>query len=452
MNRQIFNRQVFIDGATGLFSFNETTLNQLQKRPGNINFDSFKASYAEYNTTSVTFCINLSDACNLGCDYCFNPNKQSKSVKLEDAIIFLDTCFKTFPNKEKYFVDLSGKGEPLLFLDKMLKIKRFCEEKSNELNREVLVQLVCNGTLLDTLTADILQKNGILFGVSLDGNEYIHDKHRKTKDGKPTYQTILDNVNNIPHHEYVGAACTLTKDVFSLKESLIELSKTFNTVSYKPSRNCESAIDDESIDKWLDSYNELVIFLTDQTIRGNLKYIRVLLNGEDYLGKFIKRIVLGQRNIVRCDAGIGRFTLDDDGSVYACPASFGIKQLKVGTKDSLDLKKIEKLFESQIKKDGCQKCDFRNICGGECQIERILSKGINKVMCKYKSHLILLSMYFVAEVIEHNTLSFKEIRDFCIEIDNRRKLDKDLDKFLKEHPKYNFIDGKLIYDNEYKKY
>ncbi len=34
----------------------------------------------------------------------------------------------------------------------------------------------------------------------------------------------------------------------------------------------------------------------------------------------------------------------------------------------------------------------------------------------------------------------------------RRRIDKNLDKFLKEHPEYNFIDGKLIYDNEYKKY
>ncbi len=379
---KIISKDIYIDGCTGLFSTSKIILDQLIVRKNNINFDSFRPNYSGYNTTSVTFCINLSDACNLGCDYCFNPSKKNKSVSLEDALLFLDTCFKAYPNKEKYFVDLSGKGEPLLFLDKILKIKKYCEEKSNELSREVLVQLVCNGTLLDLLTADILQKNGILFGVSLDGNEFVHDKHRKTRDGKPTYQTILSNVNNIPHHEYVGAACTLTKDAFSLKESLIELSKTFNTVSYKPSRNCESAIDDKSIDKWLESYDELVLFLTDQTIRGNLKYIRVLLNGEDYLGKFIKRIILGQRNIVRCDAGIGRFTLDDDGNVYACPASFGIKQLKVGTKDNLDYKKSSKLFENQIKKDGCQKCDFRNICGGECQIERI-HHTLN--ICRYRT-------------------------------------------------------------------
>ena len=446
----ILNKSFFINGATGCFANNENELNGYISK--SFNFDLFRPPYSEYNPTSVTFCINLSDACNLGCDYCFNPNKQNKSIDNDATLTFLDTCFKTFPNKEKYYVDLSGKGEPLLFLDKILKIKRYCEEKSNELNREVLVQLVSNGTLLNPIIIDILQKNGILFGVSLDGNELIHDKHRKSKGGKNTYQMIIDNVNNILHHEYVGAACTLTNDVFSLKDSLIELSKTFNTVSYKPSRDCFCAIDNNSINKWLDSYDDLVKFLTEQTIRGNLKYIRVLLNGEDYLGKYIKRIILGQRNIVRCDAGIGRFTLDTDNNVYACPASFSYKELKVGTKDDLDFDKSSKLFNKQIYKDGCQKCDFRNICGGECQIEKLLSKGINKIMCEYKKHLILLAIYFVMEVGEHNLLSFDELHKFCIEIDNRRKLDKDLDKFLKEHKEYNFIEGKKKYDEQEKKY
>lgn len=48
--------------------------------------------------------------------------------------------------------------------------------------------------------------------------------------------------------------------------------------------------------------------------------------------------------------------------------------------------------------------------------------------------------------------SFDEFHKFCIEIDSRRKLDKDLDKILKEHKKYNFIEGKKIYEEQEKKY
>lgn len=448
---KIFDKTIYLDGATGIFAFDSETFNQLLSKNNTI-FDSLKPNFYECNTSSVTFCINISNACNLRCDYCFNQTKDDKSILLSDAFAFLNTCFKTFPNKEKYFVDLSGKGEPLLFLKKIIEIKKYCESKSNEIKREVLVQFVCNGTLLDALTADILQKNGILFGVSLDGNKYIHDKHRKTKDGDATFNKILQNINSILHHEYVGVACTLTNDVFSLTESMIELSKTFNTISYKPCRNCEFAIDNCSIDEWLESYNELIVFLKNQTIRGNLKYIKTILNGDDYLGKFIKRIVLRQRNIIRCDAGIGRFTLDDDGYVYACPASCKNQTLRVGTKDKLYLDKVSLLFSNQIRKDGCQKCDFRNICGGECQVEQIFSKGINKVMCKYKSHLVLLAIYFVNEVAENNSLSFEEIYNFCIDVDNRRRLDNHLQEFLAKHPEYSFVEGKKIYDKIVHKY
>ena len=73
-------------------------------------------------------------------------------------------------------------------------------------------------------------------------------------------------------------------------------------------------------------------------------------------------------------------------------------------------------------------------------------------MCKYKSHLILLSIYFVNEVHEHNSLSFKEIYDFCIEVENRKKIDINLERFLKSNPQYSFIEGKRIYDKQEKKY
>ena len=45
-----------------------------------------------------------------------------------------------------------------------------------------------------------------------------------------------------------------------------------------------------------------------------------------------------------------------------------------------------------------------------------------------------------------------KLLDFTKEVGSRNKLNKELDKFLKEHPEYNFIEGKKIFDNLYKKY
>ena len=135
--------------------------------------------------TAYTFCIDVSDACNLCCDYCFNKNKSGRTIDSKTAISYLEKMFDKYPNGEKYFVDMSGKGEPLLALKTILEIATWCKKKQDEIRAEVLPQFVCNGTLLTPSIAKTLQDNGILFGVSLDGNKDIHDKHRKDAFGEP---------------------------------------------------------------------------------------------------------------------------------------------------------------------------------------------------------------------------------------------------------------------------
>ncbi|MBE6143884.1 MAG: radical SAM protein [Erysipelotrichaceae bacterium] len=449
IKEKILDQIFYIDTRNSAFEVNIDFLNYAKNLS---DLDLIKYNLENYNPKFLSLCINLSDGCNLKCDYCFNSSKSGKSIDLNIVEQFLNYMFEKHPNKEKYYVDLSGKGEPLLFLDKILKIKELCDNFSNKLNREVLVSFVCNGTLLSSEIANILQKRGILFGVSLDGNEYIHDLHRKTINGEKTYQKILNNVKNIEHHEYVGAATTLTKDVFSLIDSVKELGETFNTISYKPARNCESAIDVNSIDLWLEEYNKLILFLLGQSIKGDNKYIFKLLNGDDYFGKFLKRTILGQRVLIRCDGGLSRISLDNDGNLYSCPSAFTLEKFKVGRFNNLDINKQKELLDIQNDRYQCALCSFKYICGGECMIEKELSKGVNAIMCKYKKHLILLAMYFTYKLLINNKKSFDELVEFLKEVEARKKIDKNLIKFLNENPHYSFVEGKKKYDIINKKY
>lgn len=447
---RVFDKIIYINSVNGNFSVKEEDLINDYR---SLNYDLIKYELENYQNSFATFCINLSNACNLRCDYCFNDNKDGKSISLEDVRIFLDTCFKTFPHKDKYFVDVSGKGEPLLFLDKILQIKDYCVEISNRIKKEVLVSFVCNGTLLSTEIANVLQKKGILFGVSLDGNEVIHNLHRKTNKGEDTYNTIINNVKAIKHHEYIGAATTLTKDVFSLVDSIKELGEIFQTIGYKPARDCDSSFDEDSIDKWLIEYDKLTAFLIDECInKSNDKYIKILLNGDDYFGKFIKRILTKQRAHIRCDGGLSRVSLNDDNNVYICPSAFNYNEFKIGDIKEINKEDQRKIFNEQIEKDGCFNCSVKYLCGGECLIEKRLSNGNNRLMCKYKKHLILLSIYFALTLIERNYPMFIHISNFARSTLVRYKKDEELDNFLKEHPEYSFTKGKEIFDNLYKKY
>ena len=448
----VIDKDIFFDRPTGCFSNSREGLSFAASQ--STDFDALPLGMAvdDVKSSSASFCLSIFDACNLNCVYCFNKDKKGKPVDLKAALAFLEQCFRLYPNKDKYHVDLSGKGEPLLYLKEILAIKEYCLQKQDELRKEVLVQFVCNGTLLSGEVAKILQQKGILFGVSIDGNETIHDEVRLTKDGQSTYQAILANVNAIPSHQYVGAACTLTKRVFSLVDSLKELGETFNTVGYKPARDCPEAFDMAAAKAWAKEYEKLTLFLIEEAKRGKLKYLRILLNGDDYFGKFIKRLLLNQRVLCRCDGGISRLSLDSSGKIYPCPAAFSFDDLALGEGKNIDKARREALFQEQIKQEGCHSCEVRHICGGECLIEKRLSGGNNDAMCLWKKRLIYLTAYLVLSLAEDCPAVFKEIQAFAKEVASRNKADPELKAFLDSHPELSFTDAKRVFDEQSKRY
>lgn len=111
-------------------------------------------------------------------------------MSYEKVTKYIDFFIDKF-NKEKYFIDLSGRGEPLLELPLILKIKEYCVSKSNLIKKEILVSFVTNGTLLTSNIAKILQENQILFGVSIDGDRLTHNMNRFSETFRNSYEIIL---------------------------------------------------------------------------------------------------------------------------------------------------------------------------------------------------------------------------------------------------------------------
>ena len=142
---KILDKVIYINSSNANFSNDEKDLiNDYYS----LNFDLIKYQFENYQNSSATFCVNLSNACNLNCDYCFNDKKNGTSIDLDKIKKYLDTCFNYFPNKDKYFVDVSGKGEPLLFLDKILKIKEYCIDISNQLMASIALLKKINSEIL----------------------------------------------------------------------------------------------------------------------------------------------------------------------------------------------------------------------------------------------------------------------------------------------------------------
>ena len=129
--------------------------------------------------------------------------------------------------------------------------------------------------MLTPKLAEDIQNHGILFGISLDGNKFAHDAYRIDTKGDPTYDLIINNVKGIKFRDYIGCAVTLTDKVFSIRDSLIELSELFKTISYKPVRDDINGLNENNIDEWISEYEELILFLEKTLNEGNTKYIKM---------------------------------------------------------------------------------------------------------------------------------------------------------------------------------
>ena len=392
--------------------------------------------------TSYTFCLQVSDACNLCCDYCFRRARSGSIMPPDAAIKYLDRLFDFFPDGEKYFVDLSGNGEPLLNLKTVLAVADYCRRKNDELDVEVLPTLVTNGTLLSGKTASLLQKAGILFGVSLDGDRNVHDKHRKDTMGRGTFTQVRNAVESLTSHEYVGCAVTIGRDVFNITESLFDLANTFRTISYRPARGWYG-LDSDSASGWCREYERLTETLIEETEHGAWSHLKVLLNGDDFYGRFISRVILNQKVANRCDGGITRFGVTLDGRITCCGASHA------SLKDD-PLSSVPTTFLRQF--NACSSCNYKFYCGGQCQIEMVSSSGFNSAQCRLNRRLVELSHFLGLTIQRDCPCVFNEIVDFLRGKALRYQKDPVLAEFRKHNPDLSFTQAKLLCDRENPKY
>lgn len=395
---------------------------------------------------TVTMCVHLSSSCNLRCKYCFSDHK-GDNLTIDEIKRFIDIVTVLYPHADRYIVDMSGSGEPLLRLADIVTIADYCKTLSDRFVREFLPTFVTNGTLLDKQTVKRLQDAGVIFGVSIDGTRAIHDKNRVFCDGRGSYDTVMRNVENIEHREYLGAAVTYGDgDLLTTFESVVGL---FPTVSMKPMRYIDKSIDSDRVCK---EYDKLVEFLYSAHVKNDTPYIFSLLRGDDYFGKFLKRVVLGVAVYGRCDAGIGRFALCSDRKIYCCPAGLGKPECEMGDLDTgIRLSRVEKMWRSQINEVCCD-CRARFVCGGECKIVSHNKygrlDGIDPVMCRIKRHLYDLAVIYRDRLKAEAPELYGELVDEIKKTESYYLPDNDLIAAVTlSHGAYTFTELKAIKDS-----
>ncbi len=156
---------------------------------------------AFYKSRLRAITLQVTQNCNLRCDYCvysgkYNTREHSdKRMSFEMAKKGIDFLLEHSYDRSKIEVAFYG-GEPLLEFELIKMCVKYIEKKAPE--RSVAYSMTTNGTLLDEKKVAYLVEHRFDIMVSFDGPKEIHDKYRVfANSGKGTYDLVMKNVQYI---------------------------------------------------------------------------------------------------------------------------------------------------------------------------------------------------------------------------------------------------------------
>ncbi|MGW4719733.1 FxsB family cyclophane-forming radical SAM/SPASM peptide maturase [Nocardia sp. NPDC004260] len=184
------------------------------------------------------FVIKIHSRCNLSCDYCYVYEMADQSWRDQPRAMsrrcFADACRMIGAHARRHSlsrVDLVFHGgEPLLVGHREL--EHFARQARMLLEplTEVSLGIQTNGVLLDQEFFHICRRWNIRIGVSVDGDERGHDRHRRDRRGVGSYNRVAAALTALGADEhrslFAGLLCTIdvANDPIDTYEALLRFS------------------------------------------------------------------------------------------------------------------------------------------------------------------------------------------------------------------------------------
>ena len=138
--------------------------------------------------------------CNIDCSYCYLENRSQKHTMSTDVLSrALRRAFNSGLLADRLEI-LWHAGEPLVVGRQFY---RHASELIRSLNITATTTQQCiqtNGMLIDAEWCELFVSEDIRIGISIDGPEHIHDHHRVTRSGQPTFRKVMQGVSCLRKH------------------------------------------------------------------------------------------------------------------------------------------------------------------------------------------------------------------------------------------------------------
>ena len=161
--------------------------------------------------------------CNLDCSYCYLPDRSNKRK------MTLETLEKTFNwvfssgLVRQPFTLLWHAGEPMVLPASFYEQATLKLEPCNVSGFEVTQSFQTNATLVNDAWCEFIRRRSIQVGVSVDGPDFLNDRHRMTRKGGGTLENVLRGMRMLrDHHIPFDVITVLTSTSLDYPDELFD--------------------------------------------------------------------------------------------------------------------------------------------------------------------------------------------------------------------------------------
>lgn len=352
-----------------------------------------------FDTSTLVLTIAPSLDCQFGCPYCYEAGidrSKTMSQETQNALI----SFIRQKNPKSIHVHWYG-GEPLMQMDIIEslteQILTFCKDNVVGYTAEMVTNAyLLNENMLNRLLHCKIKK----VQITIDGPKEIHDSRRFLIGGGPTYNIIMDNIENALGRLDIDLRVNIDK---TNEDKLEEL--TAELVDRNILDNVHAYIGHVTS---TDEYGETKCIsrkryadLSDQWYDQLSQYSKA----NKYTKLYRYPLQTATRCIIETASG---YVVDPDGLLYKCWNHIGREEFSIGKITDKEIKisslLLNYLMSQDILEQGCIKCKMLPYCGGGC-LDEYLRYGIRRCHPRkynYNRYLIDLAREMLASKVKQN--------------------------------------------------
>ena len=332
--------------------------------------------------TLKSLCLNVAHDCNFSCVYCFAHGGDYRGgttlMTREVARAGVDFLVRESGGHKNVEVDFFG-GEPLMNWGVVVDTMAYA--RSAYPLKKWRFTLTTNGSLLRDDMFPVLEANDVSVVLSLDGGRRANDANRVFKDGRGTFDTIVERIRHFTRTRDAGGYFvrgTYARNTLAFAESVRELHGLgFKYISMEPvvlSADSALALQNSDLPAIRSQYEELIAYFLSELGSGTgFDFFHFKLDLE--AGPCLSKRIYG------CGAGVEYMAVAPNGDVFPCHQFDGVQEYRMGNvlmSPALERPELVAEFAHAnflFAKEECGSCWARFYCSGGCLANNHATSG-----------------------------------------------------------------------------